>query len=351
MLAPLPRVRLAAPLRAPLVSVRVPLSVRLLLKATPLALAIVKLFKAVAPLGTAMPVALPPKDRLEAEVVCKLASVPAMAGPLSTRVLAPTVNVPLVRVSVPLIVRLLFKVTPLALLIVRLFRAVTLLGMFTPVELPPKERLDDEVVCKLAGVPAIAGPFSANVLAPTLSAPLVRVSVPPTVTLPPRAMPLARLTVRLFRVMAGRVVLAPVPPKVMFAEAPPVRLPLVVEMSPLSVRVLAPIERAPLLRASVPPTVTAPPKLMPLARLMVRLFNVIADRVVLAPAPPKMMFADAPPARLPPPVEIAPLIVSVLAPIESAPLVSVSVPLIAVSVPRETPPELLIVTLFRTEGS
>src|SRR5207245_1673243 len=161
-------------------------------------------------------------------------------------------NVPLVSVSVPLSVRLLFNVTPLALLIVRLFSAVTLLGIFTPVELPPKTRLEDEVADKLAAVPPIVGPLSVSVLAPTGNAPVVGVAVPPTLTPPPMLIPLARLMVRLFNVIAGRVVLAPVPPKIMFADAPPVRLPLVVEIAPLTVRVLAPIESAPLVSVNEP---------------------------------------------------------------------------------------------------
>ena len=111
---------------------------------------------------------------------------------------------PLVRVRVLFTVGLLLSVTPFVLLMVRLFNAVTLLGMLTPLELPPKTRLEDEVVDKLAGVPAIVGPFSVKVFPATDNAPLVSVSVPLTVAAPPRvALPLDWLIVRLLYVKAA----------------------------------------------------------------------------------------------------------------------------------------------------
>ena len=100
-------------------------------------------------------------------------------------------------VIVPLMVGLPVKVTPLTLLIVRLFSAVTLLGILTPVELPPKTRLEDEVVPKFEGVPAIAGPLSVSVFAPTVNVPDVRVSVPLMVGLPASEVPLESLSSRL----------------------------------------------------------------------------------------------------------------------------------------------------------
>ena len=174
---------------APTVSVTE--SVGLLLRLTPLALAllIVKLFNAVTLFGRATPVAVPPKTKLEADVAVKFAGVPAMAGPFSVRVFVPILNAPLVRVSVPLSVGLLFKLTPLALLIVRLFNAVTLLGMTTELEEPPKTKLEEDVVVKFAGVPAMAGPFSVSVFAPTANAPLVSVSVLATVGEAPKTAP------------------------------------------------------------------------------------------------------------------------------------------------------------------
>ena len=60
----------------------------------------------------------------------------------------------------------------------------------------------------------------------------------------------------------------------MFDEIPPVRLPLVVEIAPFMVNVFAPMESAPLVRVRVPPTVTAPPREIPLLRLTVRLLRV-----------------------------------------------------------------------------
>jgi hypothetical protein len=142
-------------------------------------------------------------------------------------VFEPANRFPEVKVSVPLIVGLLFNETPLALLMVRLFSAVTLLGTLTLDELPPKDRLEEEVVDRFEGVPAMAGPLSVSVFAPTVNVPEVRVSVPPTVTSPPILIPLERLMVRLLRVTDGSAVLAPLPPNVILDELPPVSEPLV----------------------------------------------------------------------------------------------------------------------------
>ena len=87
---------------------------------------------------------------------------------------------------------------PLPLLTVRLLSWVTVLGTLTPGELPPKERLDDDVVDRLVGVPAIVGPFSASVFPATASVPLVSVRVSPTVVVPLASVaPLALLILRL----------------------------------------------------------------------------------------------------------------------------------------------------------
>ncbi len=345
---------LAPTVKVPLVRVSVPPKVKLLFKVMPLVLLTVRLFRAVTLLGTTMLPELPPQERLEEEVVDKLAGVPVMAGPLSVKVFAPTEKVPLVRVSVLPRARLLFNVTPLALLIVKVLSAVTLLGMFIPVELPPKDKLEVEVVDKLAPVPAMAGPFSVKVWAPTVKFPLVRVSVPPRVKLLFKVTPLPLLTVRLLRAVTllGMLMPAELPPNDRLEEEVVDKLAGVPAMAgPFNARVLAPTEKVPLVRVSVPPTVTSPPKLMPLALLMVRLFNVTAGRAVLAAVPPKLMFAEAPPVKLPLVVEIRPLSVRVLAPIENAPAVRVSVPLTVAALFRLTPLALLIVKFVTVVNS
>ena len=48
---------------------------------------------------------------------------------------------------------------------------------------------------------------------------------------------------------AGKVVPAPLPPMVIFAEMPPVNVPLVVIMAPLSVKVFAPMAKLPAISA------------------------------------------------------------------------------------------------------
>jgi len=71
-----------------------------------------------------------------------------------------------------------FIVTPFILFIERLFRLETLLRIETPDDDPAKERLEEELVIKLPGIPAIVGPFSVNNVGPTVKVPAVRVRVP-----------------------------------------------------------------------------------------------------------------------------------------------------------------------------
>ena len=198
----------------------------------------------------------------------------------------------------PLTVRMLFKVIPLALLTVRLLRLVTLLGRLTLLELPPNTRFEDEVVDRLVAVPAIVGPFKVRVLEPTANVPLVRVSVPATVRSPPKFMPLALFIIRLLSpfVTEGSDVAAPAPPNVILEVDPPVRVPLVVEMAPFTVRVLAPIDRAPLVRVRVVLTVTSAFKFTPLALSIVRLAILEGNStpVVWLALPLYCMVAEAP---------------------------------------------------------
>ena len=99
--------------------------------------------------------------------------------------------------------------------------------------------------------------------------------------------------------------------------------PLVGEL-PEMVRVLAPTVNVPEVKASVPATLTSPPKAIPLERFKVKLFNVKAGKVVLA-VPPKVRLEVAPPVREPEVLVIAPFNVKVFAPMANAPLVRVRV--------------------------
>src|SRR5262245_53157808 len=108
-------------------------------------------------------------------------SVPApVMPPVTDRLrLEPVVlSVPDVIVALPASVRLPFIVRPFELFSVRLLRFETLLGTKWPLELPPIERFEEEVVVRLPELCEIAGPFSVSVFEPTASAPLVSVSVP-----------------------------------------------------------------------------------------------------------------------------------------------------------------------------
>ena len=128
--------------------------------------------------------------------------------------------------------------------------------------------------------------------------------------------------------MAGKVVLAPDPPIIIFDELPPVNVPEP-EIAPSMVKVFASIEREPFVKVKAPSTVTFPPKLRPFVLFSVRLLRETAGNIVLAPDPPIKIFEELPPVSVPLP-EIAPLIVKVCAPIESAPSL-VDVPFIMTS--------------------
>jgi hypothetical protein len=79
---------------------------------------------------------------------------------------------------------LLFIVTPFELFIVRLLTFVTPDGIEIPDDEPPNKSEEDDEVTRFEGVPAIAGPLSDNVFAPTVKLPAVSVKVPSSVTLP-----------------------------------------------------------------------------------------------------------------------------------------------------------------------
>ena len=125
-----------------------------------------------------------------------LLNVPEI-GFTMVRSLLPRVKFPLVSVNVPLKVAAPFSVAPFALLIVRLFRANTLLGIFTPKEEPPTTRFEDEDVVRFVGVPAIEGPLRVSVFAPTARLPVVNVRVPLMIVFPHKVITPERFIVRL----------------------------------------------------------------------------------------------------------------------------------------------------------
>src|SRR5258706_4038867 len=111
--------------------------------------------------------------------------LPASNAPAAMiAVFVPVAIFPEVRVRVRLIVGLLFNVMPLLLATVRLLSADTALGTLTNVALPPKERLDDDVVARLPDVTTELGPFRARLLPEIARFPLASVSVLPTVMVP-----------------------------------------------------------------------------------------------------------------------------------------------------------------------
>jgi hypothetical protein len=173
----------------------------------------VKFSKIVMLEGMLIPADDPPNTSEEDDVAVRLEGVPATAGPFNVRVFEPIFNVPAVNVRVPSTVIFPLCVTPMTLFIVRLFRIITLDGIVIPTDDPPNTSDEEAEAERLFGVPAIAGPFNVNVLAPTLNDPVVSVNIPVTATEEVRVTPDKLFAVR-FLTVAG----SPVP--VIWAAVP-----------------------------------------------------------------------------------------------------------------------------------
>ena len=201
---------------APDVRVRVPPMVTLLHIVT--ALLTVRFFKVTAGRFVAAPA---PMTIFE---VAPPTTVPQFITPFRVSVFAPIDKPAPPGLKVPLTAGELCKVTMLELVTERPLRAVTLVGIRTPADVPPKTRLDVAAVTKFEGVPAIVGPFNVSVFAPTVKVPVVRVRIPFTVSPAPNVIFL--LVLKLFNplAIAFSVTAAPVP-TVRLEVAPPVREP------------------------------------------------------------------------------------------------------------------------------
>ncbi|HEY5138432.1 MAG TPA: hypothetical protein VIJ25_03820 [Methylococcales bacterium] len=143
------------------------------------------------------------------------------------RILDPACTIPLVRFKTPpaASVMLLFIVTPFALFIVRLFKFVTLAGIKTPAEAPPKIKLEAAIVVRLPGVPAIAGPFNVSILVLTEKVPDARVRVPLSDKFAPKIISLLELKSFSPLAIAFNVIGAAPVPIVRLEVTPPVNDP------------------------------------------------------------------------------------------------------------------------------
>jgi len=112
------------------------------------------------------------------------------------RSLPPSVRLPLVSVNVPAMETELLSIRPFALFSVRLFKFAMLEGSVSPDVVPPMTREEEEVVVKLVGVVAIAGPFKVRILPATAKAPEVMVRVPLIVVLSHKVTPPLQLIVK-----------------------------------------------------------------------------------------------------------------------------------------------------------
>jgi len=106
----------------------------------------------------------------------------------------------------------------------RPFKAVTFAGIKTLADEPPKTRLDDAVVDRFEGVPAIVGPFKVRVYPATAKVPDVSVRVPLIDRSAPSVMFLLILKLLSPPDTAFRVIAVPVP-IVRFEVVPPVSEP------------------------------------------------------------------------------------------------------------------------------
>ena len=111
--------------------------------------------------------------------------LPGAALVIVSKLVLPVLRIPSVKVRVAE-ERGPERVTPFGLLTVRLLNAVTLDGTIIPVDDPPNIKVDEDVVLRLFGVPAIAGPLRVSELAATAKVPAVSVRLPLTVAFPER---------------------------------------------------------------------------------------------------------------------------------------------------------------------
>jgi hypothetical protein len=235
------------------------------------------------------------------------------------------------------------KVTPDGLFTVRLFRFTTLDGIKTPADVPPNTRLDEDDVVRFEGVPAMVGPFNVRIYAPTVKVPEVRVSVPPTMTLPHNET--ALLMVRLFNVTADKLA-EPAPPIIILEVAPPMIVPQFIW--PLSVNVFAPIDKPAPAGLNVPLIVGELCRVTIFELVIERPFKATTLDGIKTPAdvPPNTRLEDAVVVRFDGvPVIVGPFNVRVYAPTVKVPEVRVRVP------PTVTLPHidtaLLMVRLFK----
>ena len=134
--------------------------------------------------------------------------------------------------------------------------------------------------------PTIVPDVLDNVPRAPISVPRMSVLEPVVISPPLSAsVPLARVSVRLFTETAGRVVLALEPPTTRFDSDPPVRVPLVVDIAPLIVKVLkSPKESVPLISVSVPLTVILVPRVVlpPFIVMLLKIVVPLEGRVLVA---------------------------------------------------------------------
>ena len=183
----------------------------------------------------------------------------------------------LCRFNTPFTVKLPVDVIPPVPLMVKLFT--------TPVNIEEGSVIAEVLVNNNVALALLASmvplvrdgelPEIVSVFAPRLNVPLVNVRVPPTVTAPPKPTPVARSKVRLFSETEGRVVLAPLPPKLMLLELPPINVPDVFVMVPLMVKVFAPILKAPFISFSDDARVRLPLRTNPWVLLILKVSIVL----------------------------------------------------------------------------
>ena len=202
-------------------------------------------------------------------------------------ILPPSANMPLVKANTPEIVIAEFAVNvALELFKIKLLKATTLEGILNVLEVPPKDKIDDEVVLKFVAVPAIAGPFKVNVRVATDKVPAVKVSVPLMIGLPVQVKPPALFNSRFCKVTEPIFLADPfiliLPEPVCFPDP---------NTEPLTVIVLPPSAIVPLVRVSVPLIGTLPDAVMVLfgPGAISRLPKVVTAEIV-APLPVILIF-------------------------------------------------------------
>ena len=205
--------------------------------------------------------------------VCSLFTIPVTSpipivvafSPI-VKVLVPISSVPIVldglalcKLRIPFIVQLQHALIPAPLIVKLFILLVKIDSGQVMVDGLVNTIVADELLASIFPLTLVGElPEIVKVFAPIVNVPAVKANIPATVTSPPKLIPFARFKVKLFSETTGNIVLAPLPPKTIFDVLPPFKVPELVEIAPLIVKVFAPMLYSPMVSVRVVGTIMSP---------------------------------------------------------------------------------------------